>query len=334
MLEEKLKAIEGHYAFGLNASDMCLVPGLIMPPKFKTPNFEKYKGDSCPKQHLVMFCRKMTSYAHNDKLMIHCFQDSLSGTSLSWYMQLEKSHIQSWLDLANAFLKQYDYNSDMAPSRMQLQGLSQESNESFRGYAERWRELATQVQPRLLEKELVDLFMDTLQGSYYEKMIGSTAPDFSYLVSAGIRIESMLKSGKIQDVWNIQASENESLVSSQEQEEMEINAIWEVPQAPYHAPFPPQGQYPPENRGSPWNQRQAPHQQDQHNRQRPRKPVRHFDPLPMSYSQVLSYLLNDGLIVPKELRPVIPPYPPNFDVNARCDFHVGHRGIQLKIVKC
>ncbi|XP_050875901.1 uncharacterized protein LOC127079559 [Lathyrus oleraceus] len=225
VLEEKLKAIEGHDAFGLNASDMCLVPGLIMPPKFKTPNFEKYKGDSCPKNHLVMFCRKMTSYARNDKLMIHYFQDSLGGASLSWYMQLEKCHIQSWLDLANAFLKQYHYNLDMAPSRMQLQGLSQESNEFFRGYAQRWRELAAQVQPPLLEKELVDLFMDTLQGPYYKKMIGSTAPDFSHLVSAGIRIESMLKSGKIQDVSNIQASESESLVSSQEQEEMEINAI-------------------------------------------------------------------------------------------------------------
>lgn len=58
VLEEKLKAIEGQDAFVLNASDMCLVPGLIMPPKFKTSNFEKYKGDSCPKQHLVMFCRK------------------------------------------------------------------------------------------------------------------------------------------------------------------------------------------------------------------------------------------------------------------------------------
>lgn len=127
MLEEKLKAIEGHDAFGLNASDMCLVLGLIMPPKFKTPNFEKYKGDSSPKQHLVMFCRKMTFYAHNDKMMIHCSQDSLSGASLSWYMQLEKCHIQSWSDLANAFLKQYNYNLDMAPSRMQLQGLSQES---------------------------------------------------------------------------------------------------------------------------------------------------------------------------------------------------------------
>lgn len=203
VLEEKLKSIEGHDAFGLNSSDMCLVPGLIITPKFKTPDFEKYKGDSCPKQYLVMFCRKMTLYAHNDKLMTYCFQNNLSGASLSWYMQLERCHIQSWLDMANAFLKQYIYNLDMAPSRMQLQGLSQENNESLRGYAQRWRELAAPVQPPLLEKELVDLFMDTLQGPYFERMIGSTLFDFSHLVSVGARIESMLKIGKIQDISNI-----------------------------------------------------------------------------------------------------------------------------------
>lgn len=96
--------------------------------------------------------------------------------------------------------------------------------------------------------------MDTLQGSYFEKMIGNTSPDFYHLVSVGIRIESMLKSGKIQDVSNIQASESESLVSSQEQEEGEINAIWEAPQALYQTPFPSQGQSPRENQRSPWYQ--------------------------------------------------------------------------------
>lgn len=67
-------------------------------------------------------------------------------------------------------------------------------------------------------------------------------------------------------------------------------------------------------------------QQCQHTRQKPRKPVRHIDLLPMSYSQVLPYLIKGGLIVPKELRPVIPSYPPGFDVNARFDFHVGAQG--------
>lgn len=73
--------------------------------KFKVPEFEKYKGDSYPKHHLVIFFRKMTLYAHDDKLMIHYFKDRLTGALLTWYMKLERSHVQSWLDLANSFEK-------------------------------------------------------------------------------------------------------------------------------------------------------------------------------------------------------------------------------------
>lgn len=112
-LEKRLRAMRGFSALSLD--DICLVSVLVIPPKFKVPNFEKCKGDSCLRLHLVMFYQKMASYTHNDKLMIHYFQDSLSEALLSWYMKLEKSHIQSWEDLTNAFLKQYQYNLDMAP---------------------------------------------------------------------------------------------------------------------------------------------------------------------------------------------------------------------------
>lgn len=93
VLNEIFKAIEGNDAFDLDALNMCLVPGLVIPLKFKVPNFQKYKGDSCPKHHLMMFCRKMTFYALNDKLTIHYFQGRLSGASLEWYMQLKQSYI-------------------------------------------------------------------------------------------------------------------------------------------------------------------------------------------------------------------------------------------------
>jgi len=65
-----------------------------------------------------MYCRKMAPYAHDDKLLIHFFQESLAGPTLNWYMQLESAHIRSWKDLTNAFLKHYEYNNNMAPDRM------------------------------------------------------------------------------------------------------------------------------------------------------------------------------------------------------------------------
>ncbi|XP_017639797.1 uncharacterized protein LOC108481143 [Gossypium arboreum] len=77
-LEERLKAIEGTEAFSaLSAKELSLVPDLVLPPKLKVPDFKKYDGMRCPKAHLIMFCRKMTGYVNEDKLLIHCFQDSL-----------------------------------------------------------------------------------------------------------------------------------------------------------------------------------------------------------------------------------------------------------------
>ena len=97
--------------------DLCLIPGVVLPPKFKVPDFDKYRGVTCPKSHLTMYCRKMAAHSHDDKLLIHYFQESLAGASLNWYMQLEPSHIHCWKDLADAFLRQYQYNTDMAPDR-------------------------------------------------------------------------------------------------------------------------------------------------------------------------------------------------------------------------
>ncbi|XP_052482990.1 uncharacterized protein LOC128036145 [Gossypium raimondii] len=85
-LEEKFKAIENvDYYCGVNAKDLSLVPDLVLQPKFKTPEFEKYNGTSCPEAHITMFYRRMTGYVNNNQLLIHCFQDSLIGSVAKWY---------------------------------------------------------------------------------------------------------------------------------------------------------------------------------------------------------------------------------------------------------
>jgi len=121
MLEERLRAVEGD-SYGIReATELCLVPDVVIPSKFKVLKFDKYKRTSCPKNHLTMYCRKMASHARDDKLLIHFFQDSLTGAALNWYMHLEHSRIHCWKDLVDAFLRQYKYNIDMAPDRLELQ---------------------------------------------------------------------------------------------------------------------------------------------------------------------------------------------------------------------
>ena len=120
MLEERMRKFESRGAVGFDMSDLGLVPGVKIPPKFKVPDFVKYKGTSCPKTHVKSFYRKMSAYSNNEKLLMHYFQDSLTGGPLEWYMQLESSRIRTWRELIEAFVLHYQYNTDMAPTRTQL----------------------------------------------------------------------------------------------------------------------------------------------------------------------------------------------------------------------
>ena len=139
-----MRAMEGINIFGnLNATELSLVSGLVILYKFKTPTFDKYDGTKCPTTHLTMYCRKMSAYTDNDKLLIYFFQDSLIGVVAQWYLRLDKAHIQSWTDLARAFLTQHKHATDFTPDRLALQTMEKKYNESFEDYAQRWRTVAT-----------------------------------------------------------------------------------------------------------------------------------------------------------------------------------------------
>ena len=74
LLEERMRAMEGINIPGsLDATELSLISGLVIPHKFKTPTFDKYDGTKCPIAHLTMYCRKMSAYMDNNKLLIYCF---------------------------------------------------------------------------------------------------------------------------------------------------------------------------------------------------------------------------------------------------------------------
>ncbi|RDX68396.1 hypothetical protein CR513_52623, partial [Mucuna pruriens] len=116
--------VEEGNQFGLEVVDLCLVPNVDLPTDFLTLEFDKYKGNSYPRVHLAMYGRKMAAYIYNDKILIHCFQDSLTGASLSWYVSLERGLVKTWKDLVEAFLKKYKYNEDMTLDRSRLQNMA------------------------------------------------------------------------------------------------------------------------------------------------------------------------------------------------------------------
>src|SRR3954463_13512063 len=197
-LEERMKAMEIQKIPGLDFNDPGLISDVVIPPKFKVPVFAKYDGVSCPKLHLRSYIRKLQPHTTDNKLWIHFFQESVSGTQLEWYYQLESTKVHTWEDLAAAFYKQYQYNADLAPTRTQLRGMSMGPKESFKEYAQKWRDMAGRVQPPLSDRELVDMFMGTLTGPFYSHLLGSSSSGFTDPILTGERVESGIQNGKIQ----------------------------------------------------------------------------------------------------------------------------------------
>ncbi|XP_050877699.1 uncharacterized protein LOC127081488 [Lathyrus oleraceus] len=194
----KIQALRGKDLFGKNVHDLCFVTNVKIPHKFKVLDFEKYKVNSRPLSHLLMYARKVSTQTNNHQLMIHYFQDSLTGAALKWYMGLDNTQIRTFNDLGEAFVRQYKYNVDMVPDRDQLCAISRKDKETFKEHAQRWRGIA-EVSPPLEEKEMTNLFLKTFSPFYYDRMVASMPNDFIEMVNMGLRLEKGVRERRLKE---------------------------------------------------------------------------------------------------------------------------------------
>ncbi|KAJ6917858.1 hypothetical protein NC651_012148 [Populus alba x Populus x berolinensis] len=135
-LEERFRVVESNDCFDpLRAAEVCLVPNIIVPKNFRILEFIKYTGLECPNTHLRSYCNKMVEVIYDDRMLIYFFQESLTGSALSWYMRLDNIKIKTWKNLVDAFLKQYKFNLEIASDRTILMVMEKENQESMRAYA-------------------------------------------------------------------------------------------------------------------------------------------------------------------------------------------------------
>jgi len=127
----------------------------------------------------------------------------------------------------------------MAPDRLQLRNMAKKEVETFKEYAQRWRELAALVEPPLQDKEMISMF-DTLQSPFYEHMLGSFFSNFSDIVIIGERVEFGLKSGKI--AHGPFAVTNPKIVDL-EGKEGEVQVTYNIPHYDSHASPVPESSY-------------------------------------------------------------------------------------------
>ncbi|XP_050878820.1 uncharacterized protein LOC127082634 [Lathyrus oleraceus] len=281
-LQKEIKALRGKELFGRDVNDMCLVPDVRMPAKFKLPEFEKYKGN-----------------------------------------------------------------------RDQLRSMQQREKETFREYAQRWREIAAQVVPPMEEKEMTKVFLKTLDTFYYERMIASAPTDFTDMVNMGVRLEEAVREGRLVREGSSSSSGAKRYGGFMKKKEQETNVVsYNHPRRinyPYHSQHqhiaavtpvitsaPVQVQYPQQrtNRFQQNTQYQQQHQPQQHQHQLQQRPPQqqrrtNFDPIPMSYAELYPALITKNLVQPRP-RPLVPEVLPWwYKPEVSCPFHQNAPGHDL-----
>nr|XP_027103115.1 uncharacterized protein LOC113724405 [Coffea arabica] len=118
------------------------------------PKFSKYDGTGNPKAYLRMFANKLGKPIDDENLPVRLFPESLEGDALDWYSNLKTEDMRSWIDLSTAFMRQYEYNCELAPTRATLEGTKRKPSEDHKTYAKRWRKLAAKVEPPMIENEI------------------------------------------------------------------------------------------------------------------------------------------------------------------------------------
>ncbi|RDX91922.1 hypothetical protein CR513_26019, partial [Mucuna pruriens] len=218
----------------------------------------------------------------------------------------------------------------MVPNRSRLQSIIKKESEGFKEYAQRWRELAAQVQPPITEREM---------SPFYDRVVGNVALNFADLVVVGERIEMGIRRGNFTQT-STTASCTKKLALERKKGETNVMSIEPIfaqaktgaaystqiqggsrstttQPAPYIPPIQPQA-----DTDIASNARLA--------QQGARRAHRVLTPIPMTYTKLFSLLLEQKLIEVVPLKPLEPPYPRSYDPNAICDYHGGAIGHATK----
>ncbi|KAH1257692.1 hypothetical protein GmHk_03G007608 [Glycine max] len=223
----------------------------------------------------------------------------------------------------------------------------------------RWRDLAAQVAPPMVEREMITMMVDTLPVFYYEKLVGYMPSSFADLVFAGERIEVGLKRGKFDYVSSTNVNAKRIGATGAKRKEGDAHAVsstpaWVKPQQTPHGTHQ-YAQHHPSFSAHAGNassstsvqpkaptQREAPQVPTPNvtrpagnsntTRNFPPRPLPEFTPLPMTYEDLLPSLIANHLAVVTPGRVLEPPFPKWYDPNATCKYHGGAPGHSIE--KC
>ncbi|XP_059070447.1 uncharacterized protein LOC131860098 [Cryptomeria japonica] len=161
------------------------------PKRYKAPNFEKYKGNGNPKDHVQAFYTACIEVTYDETYLMRLFPCSLTGQAMDWYAHLP-GNIKSWNELAEKFICHFAFNIGNEITMLDFCNTKKKPGEPLMNFLQRWQELVSQCSVEIPEEQQVNLFIQNLipKMMYELKLKGPST--IAKLIKKGIDIEDAL----------------------------------------------------------------------------------------------------------------------------------------------
>ncbi|XP_060172294.1 uncharacterized protein LOC132603313 [Lycium barbarum] len=198
MLEQSARAT--CKATGLRYDDLCMHPDLDLLKGFKVPRFEMFNGTRNSKPHLRSYCDQLIRVKKNQALIMRQLSQRLTGEALERFTTQDLRQWITWENMAESFMKRFQFNIDTVLDRYYLKRVKQKPMENVREYVVQWRVEVALVQPPMSEDELTTAFIGVQNPEYYDRMLCIMGQKFSEIIKMGKALEDGFKTRKSQTV--------------------------------------------------------------------------------------------------------------------------------------
>ncbi|GKV04527.1 hypothetical protein SLEP1_g16680 [Rubroshorea leprosula] len=115
------------------------------PTGFRIPQLETYDGTKDPDDHLHAFYSCMQAQNASDALMCKIFPSTLRGNAQTWYYSLLPRSINSYTELASAFVTKFSSKRLIRKPTSELMRVKQRDGESLKNFMSRFNDAVLEV---------------------------------------------------------------------------------------------------------------------------------------------------------------------------------------------
>ncbi|XP_077232390.1 uncharacterized protein LOC143869527 [Tasmannia lanceolata] len=178
-----------------DVSELIMSSTVSLPPNFKAPDYDKYDGTGCPRNHMRWFIILSQQYGLSREQMAQLFPISLTGIAKKWFLRLKPEEVRTLEDISEKLIEQFSMEEGIEVTKRDLKQLKQGPQETCTYFIRRWRRKSAQLSQRMSESEQIKLVLNSLSPQYFHFLAPQHYPKFDHLIKTGTQTEDAIAKG-------------------------------------------------------------------------------------------------------------------------------------------